>query len=178
MVLLRGWSDCSFILHQQQYKPTSQIINEFPSVYLLAFISVCVCQQSHYTLNTNRAFLLCLIPNTLYFKQRLRRNIKHPQHQNRPEIMQPIVLLSAFLSTALAAPLVSWSPALGEFYSLVDKHVQMARQEGTSNPPTCDLSRAVQPVAPTPLPAPDAGWKLKEVVIGRGVQVRAKLNQS
>lgn len=66
---------------------------------------------------------------------------------------------------------MSWSPALGEFYALVDKHIQIARQDGTANPPTCDLSRAVQPVAPTPLPAPDPSWKLKEVVIGRGVQV-------
>lgn len=85
--------------------------------------------------------------------------------------MQPIIFFLTLLSTALAAPLVSWSPALGEFYALVDKHIQVARQQGTANPPTCDLARAVQPVAPTPLPAPDPSWTLKEVVIGRGVQV-------
>lgn len=85
--------------------------------------------------------------------------------------MQSLILLVTFLCTALAAPLASWSPALGEFYALVDKHVQIARQDGTANPPTCDLSRAVQPVAPTPLPTPDPSLVLKEVVIGRGVQV-------
>lgn len=73
------------------------------------------------------------------------------------------------ITSALAAPLASWSPALGEFYAAIDKHIQLARQAGAS-PPTCDLSRAVQPTAPTPLPAPDPSWKLSEVVVGRGVQ--------
>lgn len=92
--------------------------------------------------------------------------------------MQPIILLTTLLSTALAAPMVSWSPALGEFYALIDKHVQIARQEGTNGPPTCDLSRAVQPVAPTPLPVPDSSLTLREVVIGRGVQVCSLLSHS
>lgn len=36
--------------------------------------------------------------------------------------------------------------------------------------PSCDLSKAQQPVAPTPLPSPDPSWKLATVAIGRGVQ--------
>lgn len=86
--------------------------------------------------------------------------------------MKSIIYYSTFLTSALAAPLVSWSPALGEFYSAVDRHIQLARAEGTSaNPPTCDLSKAQQPIAPTPLPTPDPSWTLTEVVVGRGVQV-------
>lgn len=87
--------------------------------------------------------------------------------------MQPSIFLSAFLATSvLAAPLASWSPALGEFYAAVDRHIQTARQAGSvTTPPTCDLSKAQMPVAPTPLPAPDPSWKLSEVVVGRGVQV-------
>lgn len=86
--------------------------------------------------------------------------------------MKSVLALGTLFSSALAAPLVSWSPALGEFYAAVDRHIQLARQEGTvANPPTCDLSKAVQPVAPTPLPAPGPSWSLAEVVIGRGVQV-------
>ncbi|KAK5090224.1 hypothetical protein LTR05_000394 [Lithohypha guttulata] len=85
--------------------------------------------------------------------------------------MRSIAFLSIFLSSALAAPLVSWSPALGEFYAAVDRHIQIARQAGAINsPPTCDLSKAVMPVAPTPLPLPDPSWRLSEVVVGRGVQ--------
>ncbi|KAK3117817.1 hypothetical protein LTR53_000366 [Teratosphaeriaceae sp. CCFEE 6253] len=39
-----------------------------------------------------------------------------------------------------------------------------------SNPPTCDLSQASMPVAPTPLPAPAAGLSLSHVAVGRGTQ--------
>lgn len=86
--------------------------------------------------------------------------------------MHPILFYSTIISTALAAPLVSWSPALGEFYAAVDRHIQTARQNGAiDSPPTCDLSQASMPAAPTPLPAPDPSWTLSEVVVGRGVQV-------
>ena len=34
----------------------------------------------------------------------------------------------------------------------------------------CDLSKAVQPIAPTPLPAPSSGLVLSHVAIGRGTQ--------
>lgn len=86
--------------------------------------------------------------------------------------MKSTLALGILFSSALAAPLASWSPALGEFYAAVDRHIQLARQQGkVANPPVCDLSKAVQPVAPTPLPAPDPSWTLAEVVVGRGVQV-------
>ena len=86
--------------------------------------------------------------------------------------MKSILALSTLLSSVLSAPLVAWSPALGEFYAAIDRHIQVARQDGTvANPPTCDLSKAVQPIAPTPLPNPDPSWSLAEVVVGRGVQV-------
>lgn len=84
--------------------------------------------------------------------------------------MKSILLLGAFLTSTFAAPLSSWSPALGEFYAAVDRHIQLARQQGTASPPSCDLAQAVQPTAPTPLPKPDSSWVLSEVAIGRGVQ--------
>lgn len=90
--------------------------------------------------------------------------------------MKSILALGTVFTSALAAPLVSWSPALGEFYAAIDRHIQIARQDGPiGNPPTCDLSKAVQPIAPTPLPVPDPAWKLTEVVVGRGVQVSTAL---
>lgn len=49
------------------------------------------------------------------------------------------------------------------------KHVWTAREQSAF--PQCDLSRASQPVAPTPLPSPDPSIVLREVVIGRGIQV-------
>lgn len=85
--------------------------------------------------------------------------------------MYGLLVLATYLTTALAAPTLSWTPALGSFYAAVDSHIQNARRDGTVTPPTCDLSKAVQPVAPTPLPVPDPSWTLSEVVIGRGVQV-------
>lgn len=83
--------------------------------------------------------------------------------------------LASITSLGLAAPtltLLGWSSQLAEFYSLVDKHAQLARDlPDFPNPPSCDLTQASQPVAPTPLPSPDPSLVLKEVVIGRGVQV-------
>lgn len=93
--------------------------------------------------------------------------------------MRSILALGTLLTSTFAAPLVSWSPALGEFYAAVDRHIQVARQDGTvASPPTCDLSKAVQPIAPTPLPTPDPSWTLTEVVVGRGVQVCLPLSFS
>ena len=91
-----------------------------------------------------------------------------------------ILALSAFIATALTAPTTgtdptisyTWSPELAQFYSAVDKHIQIARQQPTFPvPPPCDLTHASMPVAPTPLPSPAAGLVLQEVTIGRGVQV-------
>jgi len=91
--------------------------------------------------------------------------------------MRGIIILATCLTSALAAPTLSWTPALGEFYTAVDRHIQVARRDGVVNPPTCDLSNAAQPVAPTPLPAPDPSWKLTQVAIGRGVQVSQFLHR-
>jgi hypothetical protein len=89
-----------------------------------------------------------------------------------------LILLGSLASLGLAVPTQTisyqWSPELAEFYSAVDNHIQKARARGlTLQPPTCDLSNAVMPVAPTPLPTPAPGLILREVAIGRGVQVRA-----
>jgi hypothetical protein len=88
-----------------------------------------------------------------------------------------LVLLGSLAPLGLAAPTqtisLEWSPELAEFYSAVDNQIQKTRARGlTQQPPTCNLSNAVMPVAPTPLPSPEAGLILREVTIGRGVQVR------
>ncbi len=51
---------------------------------------------------------------------------------------------------------------------VVFQYIQQAKAGGAS--PTCDLSKAAMPVAPTPLPAP-SGLTLEHVALGRGVQV-------
>jgi hypothetical protein len=48
----------------------------------------------------------------------------------------------------------------------------------STGPPTCELANAVMPVAPTPLPSPEPGLILREVTIGRGVQVCRRLHPS
>ena len=81
------------------------------------------------------------------------------------------LVLATCLTSALAAPTLQWTPALGEYYTTVDRHIQAARQAGALNVPSCDMSKAVMPASTTPLPAPEEGWTLSEVVIGRGTQV-------
>lgn len=87
--------------------------------------------------------------------------------------MKATLLSSIFIASALAAPTINWTPALGEFYSAVDAHIREARQNGANGavyPQSCDLSKAQLPSAPTALPAPDPSWYLSSVVVGRGVQ--------
>jgi len=90
-----------------------------------------------------------------------------------------VPLLLTFATASLAAPTQTvkdrstydWSPALAEFYSVVDRHIQEARSVSSYPfPPTCDLSKAQMPAAPTPLPSPGPGATLDLVVIGRGIQ--------
>jgi len=89
------------------------------------------------------------------------------------------LLLVSIASLALSAPTKSllgevseWSPELAAFYSTVDKHVQEVRSTANyGSSPTCDLSAAQMPQAPTPLPLPDPGLSLRHVAIGRGIQV-------
>lgn len=93
--------------------------------------------------------------------------------------MHGLFVLATYLTTALAAPTLTWTPALGSFYAAVDAHIQNARRDNTiTTAPTCDLSKAVQRVAPTPLPSPNPSWTLSEVVIGRGVQVSLPINHN
>lgn len=75
---------------------------------------------------------------------------------------------------ALPAPPTShgtteWTPAMAGYFDVVYKHIQDARRNG-GRPPTCDLSKAALPVAPTPLPILDS-YVLEHVAIGRGTQV-------
>jgi hypothetical protein len=88
-----------------------------------------------------------------------------------------LILLGSLASLGFAAPTQTTSyqrsPELVDFYSVVDNHIHQAKARGlTQQPPTCDLTHAVMPVAPVPLPSPEPGLILREVTIGRGVQVR------
>ena len=88
-----------------------------------------------------------------------------------------LILLGSLASLGLAAPTQTTSyqrsPERAEFYSAVDSYIHQAKARGlTQQPPTCDLTNAVMPVAPVPLPSPEPGLILREVTIGRGVQVR------
>ena len=85
-----------------------------------------------------------------------------------------LVLAGSAFATAAPTTTYDWTPALAEFYSVVDKHIQEARAAPNfPQAPACELSRASMPVAPTPLPAPSMGDYLGHVAIGRGVQVRS-----
>ncbi|TKA66168.1 hypothetical protein B0A55_11476, partial [Friedmanniomyces simplex] len=59
-----------------------------------------------------------------------------------------------------------WTPSASASYLEFGKRFPGA----DSNAPTCDLSQAVMPAAPTPLPAPASGLTLSHVAIGRGTQ--------
>lgn len=64
-----------------------------------------------------------------------------------------------------------WTPTLAGYYEQVAQHIQEAKgRPGGPGAPSCDLSQATLPVAPTPLPSPD-GLRLAHVALGRGVQV-------
>lgn len=87
-------------------------------------------------------------------------------------ILPILLLVGSALSMPAPSTTYEWSPALAEFYSIVDRHIQEARAAPSfPQAPACDLSKASMPVAPTPLPAPNMGDILGHVAIGRGVQV-------
>jgi hypothetical protein len=87
-------------------------------------------------------------------------------------LLPVLVLVGSALSMPAPTTTYDWSPALAEFYSVVDRHIQQARAAPNfPQAPACDLSQASMPVAPTPLPAPNLGDVLGHVAIGRGVQV-------
>ncbi|EXJ61920.1 hypothetical protein A1O7_02351 [Cladophialophora yegresii CBS 114405] len=84
--------------------------------------------------------------------------------------MKYSILLASMATTLIAAPVQStWTPALAGYYDVVFQYIQKAKAEGRAASSTCDLSRAVMPVAPTPLPFPP-GMVLEHVALGRGVQ--------
>lgn len=90
--------------------------------------------------------------------------------------MKYLTVFATLAATVLAAPApapakgtTEWTPALAGYFDVVYKHIQEARQNG-ANPPTCDLSKAALPAAPTPLPILDS-YILEHVAIGRGTQV-------
>lgn len=87
--------------------------------------------------------------------------------------MKHSILFASLASTIVAAPITSgtfeWTPTLAGYFDVVFQYIQQAKAPGAPSP-TCDLSRASMPIAPTPLPSPD-GMILEHVAVGRGVQV-------
>ncbi|KAL1879084.1 hypothetical protein VTK73DRAFT_7410 [Phialemonium thermophilum] len=89
-----------------------------------------------------------------------------------------VISMAALAACALAAPkfpqldLDAAQPgsleAVSEYFNLLAYKVQESRY--LREAPACDLSKAQQPIAPTPLPPPTAGLILKHVAIGRGTQ--------
>lgn len=97
--------------------------------------------------------------------------------------MRYLTLIAALAATTLAAPTpealrgsTEWTPTLAGYFDLVYKHIQDARGRG-GRPPTCDLSKASLPVAPTPLEFP-SDYILEHVAIGRGTQVSRHVSLS
>jgi hypothetical protein len=92
--------------------------------------------------------------------------------------------LSTLLLSALGATAVYAAPAfpdlnvaaaspegietMSEYFTMLAQKVQQSRQMAAA--PVCDLSKAVLPEAPNPLPPVSAGLTLKHIAIGRGTQ--------
>jgi hypothetical protein len=87
--------------------------------------------------------------------------------------MKYTLLVAAMATSIMAAPTpqnFEWNPTLAGYFNVVFQYIQQAGQPGRPSP-TCDLSRAAMPIAPTPLPTPPSSLVLDHVAIGRGVQV-------
>ncbi|KAK0626473.1 hypothetical protein B0T14DRAFT_492789 [Immersiella caudata] len=92
--------------------------------------------------------------------------------------------LSTLLLSALSVTVVYAAPAfpdlnvaaaspegietMTEYFTMLAQKVQQSRLMAAA--PVCDLSKAVMPEAPVPLPPVSAGLTLKHVAIGRGTQ--------
>ena len=92
--------------------------------------------------------------------------------------MKYLFSLACLATSILAAPAppkgtFEWTPTLAGYMDVVFQYIQQAKAGGAS--PTCDLSKAAMPVAPTPLPTP-SGLTLEHVALGRGVQVSLLLD--
>ncbi|KIW18829.1 hypothetical protein PV08_03118 [Exophiala spinifera] len=86
--------------------------------------------------------------------------------------MKSLFTIACLATSVLAAPAppkgtFEWTPTLAGYMDVVFSYIQAAKAGAPS--PTCDLSKAAMPVAPTPLPTP-AGLTLDHVALGRGVQ--------
>ncbi|KAI9791409.1 MAG: hypothetical protein M1816_003977 [Peltula sp. TS41687] len=65
----------------------------------------------------------------------------------------------------------SWTPVVRAYFEAVGKKFAKAREAPNfPGAPPCDLSKAMMPIAPTPLPPPSDGLTLTHVAIGRGTQ--------
>ncbi|KAI1609220.1 ureidoglycolate dehydrogenase [Exophiala viscosa] len=86
--------------------------------------------------------------------------------------MKYLIPLACLATSILAAPTPAgtyeWTPTLAGYMDVVFRYIQEAKATGGA--PTCDLSNAVLPVAPVPLPTPGANLTLEHVALGRGVQ--------
>ncbi|OAL39058.1 hypothetical protein AYO20_01809 [Fonsecaea nubica] len=86
--------------------------------------------------------------------------------------MKYTMLLASLAPTLMAAPLTrdafEWTPTLAGYFDVVFQYMQQAKTPGSPSP-TCDVSKAAMPIAPTPLPSP-SGLVLEHVAVGRGVQ--------
>jgi len=94
--------------------------------------------------------------------------------------MKYLFLIVSLAISILAAPSATqtieqrdtyeWTPALAGYFDVVFQYIQTEKAGSSSDPPSCDLSKASMPVAPSPLPSPD-GLTLVHVAVGRGIQV-------
>ncbi|ORY71595.1 malate dehydrogenase [Pseudomassariella vexata] len=94
--------------------------------------------------------------------------------------MRSSIILASVLGalTVLAAPtspslnlnsaLPGQAETVTEYFNMLAQKVQEGRSMAVA--PVCDLSKAKMAIAPTPLPVPAEGLKLKHVAIGRGTQ--------
>lgn len=87
--------------------------------------------------------------------------------------MKYLIPLAFLAPSILAAPTASkgtyeWTPTLAGYMDVVFRYIQEAKDTGAAL--TCDLSAAVIPNAPQPLPSP-SNLTLEHVALGRGVQV-------
>ena len=110
-----------------------------------------------------------------------------PYYHSQSKMRSISLIIALVAATAMAAPsptvsertLNRWSAPLARFYQEIDKTIDEAmKSPDFPNPPSCDMSKASLPLAPTPLASPDADTYLRHVAIGRGVQVCSLISSS
>ncbi len=158
-----------------------EIQDLYPSLFApaISLLSLLSCGSQHLLVGFSLLIDNQVVPEHLQPAARGR----HPLNRKPPadKMKTPLFTFSIFAALAVAAPSATletrqqdghpWTPTLAGYYEKVAQHIQDARKRpGYPNPPSCDLSQATLPVAPTPLPSPD-GLRLAHVAVGRGVQV-------